>query len=181
MYGDGVGQLQLFQLRIRIFHHALLVKFNGHSLCMRVNLPDHSHISVKNTDSLLHRNSVFSPDFPFHLVIILGLHHFVALTEPVFSLLMLLLGGRGGIQVFLKNLVQPLHSQQPFPHRGQHLNLRGFGPHIGRQLLANQLNDNADDHICVIPLQEEKVPALIVQNNLLTAVDLMSVDYNIAL
>ena len=60
------------------------------------------------------------------------------------------------------------------------LNIVAGGTHIPRQLVPYQLQHHIDDHIRVITLQKEEIPALIVQNNLLPRIDLVGVDNNVA-
>ena len=57
MNGDGVGQLQLFQLLKAVVHHLSLVKLYGQLFRKGVNLTDDADIPVKHPGSGIHRNA----------------------------------------------------------------------------------------------------------------------------
>ena len=85
------------------------------------------------------------------------------------------------IQILLQHLIQPLYSQQSFPHRRKYLNIQRFCLHIGRQFFLNQIDDGGHDHIRIISFQKEKVLAVIIDTDFLSRIDLMSIHYNITL
>ena len=181
MYGHCIGKFQFFQLFKGVLRLTSILKFHCSGLRKFIDLRHDTCIAVKYPDSFIYRNLISSEDFPLQLIIVFHLHHLISLTEkalPDFFFFFLLIRR---IQISLKNLIQPFHSQKAFPHRGQDLNFVRFGIHIAGKFFLNQSNYYPDNNICVIPFQEKEIPAFVVDGDLFTAVNFVSIYYDIAL
>ena len=78
---DYKSTRQLVHLLVGVLHHLTFVIFNPHGTGVIVNLPDNSHITVENTGTFIHRDAIFSLNFPLNLVVILNLHDLISLAE----------------------------------------------------------------------------------------------------
>ena len=181
MHGNGIGKLQLFHCVKSILHPAPLVKLYLYVLCVLVDLPDHAHISVEHAHAFVHSKAKLRRNLPLHLVIVLDLHDLIPFPEQTAVDLLLRFLRILGIQVTLKDRVQPFDSQEPLPRRSHDLDLTGLGAHIPGQLLLDEHNSHPDDRIRILAPQEEEVPAFIVEDYRLPGIDLMRVHHNIAL
>ena len=76
--GDGVGQLQLFQLLEAVLHPLTLVELHGEKLSVVVDLPDDAHVAVEDSAPGLNGDSVAVHNLPLHLVVVPDLHDLVA-------------------------------------------------------------------------------------------------------
>ena len=176
---DGVGKLELLQISVGIIDESSLIEFDRHERRKVVYFPDNSHVPVEDALSMAHRDPVFPPHFPFHLVIIPDLHDLVAdPEEPVSERLLFLLFIRR-IQIFLQDPVHPLDAQKPLLHRGKNLNIERGCVHIARKAVPDELDDVADDPVRIRPLEEEKIPALIGKDDLFPAVDPVRIHNNV--
>ena len=81
----------------------------------------------------------------------------------------------------LEDGIEPLYAKKPFSRRRHDLYLVRSRPHIAGELFLNQHDGHADDGIRILPLQEEEIPALVVQYHRLSRVDFMGVHHDIAL
>ena len=87
MYSNRVCKFKLLQKLKRILHLSALVKGYGHGLGKIVDFLNDTCISIEDSHALIHTKSEFCPDFPLYLIVVLYLHHLVALAEnraPVF-------------------------------------------------------------------------------------------------
>ena len=181
MYRNGISQIQLIKFFKRIFHHPAFFIFYGQCLRKTVDFPNDSHITVEHTQTFFNWNIITTPDFPLCLIIIFNLHNLVAHTENCLPMFPLCLFSIRRIQILLQNRIQTFYSQQPLPHRSQHLDIKWRCVYILWQFLPDQLNTDTDDHVGIIPFQEKEISAFIIQRNRFPTVDLVGVDNNITL
>lgn len=80
----------------------------------------------------------------------------------------------------LQDLIEAFHPQKPFSHRRQHLDVKWLRLHIRRKLFLDQCDQDPDDHVRILPFQEEEISAFVVQHHLFSPVDLVGIYNNIA-
>ena len=181
MYGDGIGKLQFLKLLERIGGKAAIFELYFCGFCKLIDFLQDSHITVKNADSFLDHDPVSSADLPFHLVVILYLHHLIPLTEQTVPDGFFLLCLFRRIQISLQNLVQAFHTKKALPHRSQNLNFKWFGIYIFREFLLDQCDHYTYDNVCIISFQKKEIPAFVIDLYRFPTVDLMRIYDNIAL
>ena len=129
---------------------------------------------------MVHRNPVPAHNLPFQLVIVLRLHHLIALPEKRIGRLVFLFGVCLRVQIGLEDPVQCLRPQVSLAHGREHLDIKRAGMHIAGKLFPDQKDHMLVDHLHIIPLKEKEIPAFIVQRDLLPLVDPVGVDHDIA-
>ena len=179
--GNGIGQFQLLQLLKAILDPLSLVKLYGKKLGIFIHLPDDAHVSIENTGTLIHGDSVLIADFPLHLVIIFNLHYLI--PYPVYGPpgFLFLFGFVRGVEMLLERLIQPFYPQNAFAHRSHNLNIKRLGMNIARKLLLEQGDGGAYNCLRVIPPDKQKIPAALSQIHWLPRMDLMGIDNNVTL
>ena len=105
MYCDCISKFQFIQLFKRILHIPVFFKNNRQCLCKGIDFFYDTHITIENTDSFIHSDTVLPTDFPLQLVVIPDLHDFIALSKQSFSGFFFFLFRILWIQIFLQNLV----------------------------------------------------------------------------
>ena len=175
----GIRQLQLFGHVKTVFHFSGLIKFYFQCFCILIDFCNNPHVTVKYSGSFIDSQTELCGNFPFELVIVFNLHYLIAHPEQSSVYLPLCPAFLRRIQIPLEDSVQSFYSQKTFPCRCHHLNFIGMSMNISGQLFLNQHDDNPDNCICILPPQEEKVPAFIIQNNRLSGINLMSIHYNV--
>ena len=78
MNGNGIGQLQLLQLLKAVIHHFALVKFHGQLFRKGIDLADDADVSVENSGTGIHRDSIAIAGLPLNLIIIFDLHDLIS-------------------------------------------------------------------------------------------------------
>src|SRR5699024_10684339 len=141
----------------------------------------HAHISVKDSGATVYSQTELCRYLPFKLIVILDLHHFIAFPEESSVYLFLILLRVFRIQIPLQDRIQAFHAQKPFSRRSHYLYLIRSSLYILRQLLLDQHDNDANDRICILALQEEKVSAFIVEDHRFPCIDLMGIYHDVAL
>ena len=121
MNSDRIRKLQIVQLCKRIVHHTILIKADGELSSLLVQCPDDAKIAIKDTASFFYRHSIIPLYFPFHLIIVAGLHHTVANTERLLMRCGLCTACCRRIQYTLQYFIETDASKRPLPHRSKHL------------------------------------------------------------
>ena len=178
---DRICMFQLIQPSERIGHPAHPVIFNGQRLIHGINLTDHTHIPVKDSRSLIYAYPVLTGYLPFEAVIILYLHHLIALTKDHIAALVFLLGIRRRIQILLEHGIQRLYSQVSLPHGCKYLQLVRLYLEFPRQFIAYELNYVLKYHIGPVCPKQEEIPVLYIQIGMNAFVYLMRVYDDVAL
>ena len=176
-----ISKLQVVQEFIGIGNKPSLVKRNGHGFRKCVDLQDCPEIAVEDSFSAFRNEIVTGADLPGQLVIVLGLHDLISLPQDAVPMRDLFFFTAFRIQKVLEDGIQPDRAEQPFPHRGQHLNLIRIRFHIRGELLLDQLERYIDDFIRFITFQEEEILTLIIRNLSRAFIDRMCVQDDIAL
>ena len=180
MYRNRIGQLQLIRLPERIAHLFSFIELHQNLLREKVQFLHETHIAVEHTRSLLLRDAVAIHNLPFRLIIIPDLHNFITLTQDSTWGGMLLLLVRWRIQILLQDLVQVLHTKNPFAHRRHHLYIEYLRVDIGRKLLLHQCNRRIDDAVRVLPPHKEEILTLLPVVDGLSRVNPVRVHHDIA-
>ena len=152
MYGYGICKLQFFQLFKGIICETAILELHSGSLCKFINFLQNSCISIEHAYAFLYRNSVFSTDFPFHLIVVPDLHDLIPFPEKPFADLFFFFVRASRIQIHLQNLVQPFHSKKSLSHRRQNLDFKRLCIHISRKLLLNQCDNHPDNNVRIVSL-----------------------------
>ena len=89
-----ISKLQFIEHLKRIFYLSFFVKLYFHSLIICMDCRHDTNISIKNSDALVHNQTVFRCDLPLKLIIIFRLHDLISDTEQSFPIFLLLLFDR---------------------------------------------------------------------------------------
>ena len=136
--GDRICQFQLIhhdQIHISLFVPSSY-STSTVSLYSLISLTITPMSPLKTPMSFIYRQTKPGTDFPFQLIIILYLHHFVSFTEQPSVNLPFRLFFVCRVQVFLKDHIHSFYSQKSFSCRCHHLDLIGMCLHILRQLFS---------------------------------------------
>ena len=152
MHRHGVGRFQFIQLGKVVLRH-FVIKQDGQGFRAGIDALKNAYVAVENPRA----NHASIRFLPKNVVIVVNLHHPVALPEQVVAEgpLLFLRGRR--VQRRLKQPVQVHRAHRPLTGGGKHLNLVGGNSQFLGQPHSAQIPNQTAHRLFVISAHEEKV------------------------
>ena len=168
MHGQAVGQLQLLEHGVFILGRAPIVKEYHQRFFLGIHGQHNAHIAVENA-----RAVAVILAHPFQLIVVLDVHHLVALAEDALAVLNFGLFWAGRVEGGLQHGVEGDHAARALLGGRKHLDgVQGIGAfHVGRQPAAAKLHHRAGGILGIGVALEKEIAVFLVQHRHFAMVD----------